>query len=581
MPALSSTVTLRRPVATFVAVIVTASLSAVSPLGGVASARPTEDAGTPDLGIRTTPAPDYVPGELIVGFRRGLAKADRRVAVGRTVAAARLDDAVLPNVHVVTLAPGVDVPSAVGTLERTRGVAWAEPNWIRQPLFVPNDPMYGSQWSIPRANVDEAWDMETGDPSMAIAVIDSGVRTDHADLTNNIWSNPGETQNGADDDGNGKVDDVAGWDFNGDDAVPEDDDGHGTHVAGIAAAEGNNSIGISGVCPGCSIMPLRVANNQGGLPLANVVQATRYAVDEGARVINMSFGGPAWSRAERQAIMYANDAGVLVVAAAGNESLDNDALSIDGGFIVGPSYPASYDLPNVVAVAASTSTDRLATYSNVGTTSVDLAAPGSGIRSTWRNGAYNTISGTSMASPFVAGVAALLRSQNPGWTPVQTKNAIMNAVARPNHLVSPRTLTDGRVDALAALQQADTSNATPVHDGTMAGAKPLASRRSGTVSVPRDVNDIFSKRLRRGRTYTATLRVPARRDFDLFVWKPTAQDTWPIEIKKGRLSQLTAVGAEPAGVDEVVRIRVRRTGVYHFHVNAWRGAGRYVLTVRS
>jgi subtilisin family serine protease len=569
-----------------IAVVATAvaSIIAVFPARGMASnefatAVNSGSRRLPDLGASTSAA--YVPGELIVGSRRTVTKPDLRLALAQKLPAARIDEDLLPGVHLVALPPGLGVPSAIDRLERAGGVAWAEPNWLRTPFFTPNDPRYDDQWGIPRANVDDAWDTTTGDPSMTIAVVDSGVRTNHPDLVNNIWSNPDETENGSDDDGNGKIDDLAGWDFNGNDDTPEDDSGHGTHVAGIAAAEGNNGIGVSGVCPDCSIMPLRVATNNGRFPIAAILAATRYAVDEGADVINMSFGGPQWSRAERQGLIYADTNGALIVAAAGNDSANNDQLAAVDGQLATPSYPASYDLPGIMAVAASTSTDGLATFSNIGKASVDLAAPGSRILSTSRTGGYVTFSGTSMASPFVAGVAALLRVQHPAWTPVETKNAIMNAVARPNNLAAPRTVSDGRVDALAAFQQADTSNATPVDDGAMSRADEMRSRTSGTVALPRDVNDIFSKRLRRGRTYTALLRVPARRDFDLWIWKPTAEDTWPIEIRNGRLSLVAALGAEPAGVDETVRFSVRKTGTYFFHVNAWRGAGRYTLIVRS
>jgi subtilisin family serine protease len=522
----------------------------------------------------------YVDGEAIVAFSPALTPTEGRSAVARGVAGARVDEELLPDVHLVSLPAGTRVPSAVRDLGASPGIAWAEPNWIRTPSFTPNDPGYATQWGLPKANVDDVWDTTTGD-GMTIAIVDTGVMQDHADLEHNMWSNPDETVNGADDDANGLVDDIVGWDFYGDDRVPEDHTGHGTHVAGIAAADGNNAIGISGVCPDCSIMALRAANNRGGLPVADVIAATRYAADEGADVINMSFGGALWSRAERRSVVYATDAGALVVSSAGNDSGNNDQLDAGAdGFLATPSYPASYALPGIISVAASTSTDAFADFSNVGTASVDVAAPGAGIRSTWYSGSYRIASGTSMASPFVAGVAALLLEQNPGWSPVDVKNAVMNGAAHPNRLAAPRTVSDGRVDALASLQSADTSNATPPHDGTIDQAVPMRRRSAGTVSTPRDVNDIYAKDLQRGRTYVATLRVPARRDFDLFIWKPSAEDTWPIEVRKGRFTLLAAAGLELRGIDEVVRFRARTSGTYFIHVNAYRGDGSYTVAIR-
>lgn len=542
---------------------------------------PTEaPAPTARAAALAAPAGAYVEGQVLVGFAEGTAKAERVRVLARRVAGARIAGAAsLPGMTVVKLGPGEDVIGALRAFERDPAVAWAEPNWLRQPLFTPNDPMYGEQWGLVKARVDDAWDVTTGDPGTVIAVVDSGIQHDHSDLQGNLWANPTEVDDGDDDDGNGLIDDVYGWDFFQDDETPQDLEDHGTHVAGIAAAIGNNAEGISGVCPDCSIMALRASGPQ-GFPVSAIVASIRYAAREGAHVVNMSFGGPQWSRAERKAIVFAANQGVVPVAAAGNESANNDSLTITST-LVGPSYPASYDVAELISVAASNSSDRLAGFSNLGKTSVDVAAPGVNIRSTVPGDAYASFGGTSMASPFVAGLAALVVAERPPWSPLRVKNAILNSAATPNSLGRHRTVTDGRVDAEEAVTTGDTSNATPKHDGVMSNAIGIRFRRSGSLSLPKDVNDIYRMRLRKGRTYAALLEVPARRDFDLFVWKPGAQDTWPIDLcnANGLSCFLQGFGVNGKGRDEYVRFRAKKTGVHYFHVNAFRGTGTYRLTV--
>ncbi|HET9310766.1 MAG TPA: S8 family peptidase [Actinomycetota bacterium] len=526
---------------------------------------------------------DYVPEEILVTFEPQVARATQSVAVARSVAGAELDSKVTPAVAVVEVPSGTNVPAAAERLRRDPTVAWAEPNWYRQPLVIPNDPAL--QWSLAGATgVSSAWDIETGSPSTVIAIIDTGAQAAHPDLNDNLWTNTEETPgNNVDDDGNGHKDDVYGWDFVGNKATPSDVDGHGTHVAGIAAAEWNNNEGGSGVCPECSLMILKAGTGADGFKSSDVVAAIRYAADNGADVINLSIGGPQWGKAERNALKYAIGKGSLIVAAAGNEDRNNDTIDYSTvpifGVPFGPSYPASYDLPGLISVAASTPGDGYASFSNVGRYSVDLAAPGVDIVSTVPTSAYLEMSGTSMSSPFVAGLAGLLRSANTSMTPVQMKNAILNGIDEPG-LKSGRSLTNGRVNALAALDDPDLSNATPKHDGVMSGAVSIAYKKSGTVSVPADHNDIYKKRLRKGKVYAALLKVPPSRDFDLFVWKPGSQDTFPSDYGCGGFSCfLRAVSARGKGVDEYVRFKATKSGVYYFLVNAFKGSGKYTLLV--
>lgn len=299
-------------------------------------------------------------------------------------------------------------------------VTYAEPDFFVHSFALTNDPMFSSQWNLNNigqvpgvldADIDalEAWDLEIGDSSLVVGIIDTGVNLQHADLIENLWMNVDEIpDNGIDDDANGYIDDVYGWDFHNGDNDPTDDNGHGTHCAGIVGAVGNNGIGVSGVAQDVSLMALKFLSNQGGGNLSDAVPALYYATDNGAFVTSNSWGGGGYSQAMSEAIEYARQANSIFVAAAGNEAQDTDAL---------PVYPACYPQDNIVSVAATDRYDALASYTNAGSLTVDIAAPGTGIYSTYYGGAYNNSyssrSGTSMAAPHVAGAAVLLKASDP------------------------------------------------------------------------------------------------------------------------------------------------------------------------
>ncbi|WP_293130261.1 Ig-like domain-containing protein [Microcoleus sp. bin38.metabat.b11b12b14.051] len=324
---------------------------------------------------------------------------------------------------------------------------------ITPQATTPNDPGYSQLWGLnntgqsggtPDADIDapEAWDIQKGNPNLVIGVIDTGVDYNHPDLVGNIWQNPGEIAgDGIDNDNNGYIDDIRGWDFADNDNNPMDANGHGTHVSGTIAGKGNNGVGVTGVAWNAKIMPLKFFSDSGPGYISGAILAINYATAKGVKLTNNSWGGGGYSQALSDAINTAGQQGALFVAAAGNSSLNTD---------ITPEYPANYDLANIISVASTTRTDGLSSFSNYGATTVDLGAPGSDIYSTWPNSTYNTISGTSMAAPHVTGAAALVWSQNPTWTAQQVKNTLMQKTD-PISALAGKTVSGGRLNINNAL----------------------------------------------------------------------------------------------------------------------------------
>lgn len=323
--------------------------------------------------------PAYRDGELLVRFsseQRSASLGDFERASGIRIRGRLAHGGI---VH-LALPPDITVVQAMARYAQDPEVVFAEPNYLLHSQNIPDDPLLNLQWGLensgqqvngyvgtPGADLEavHAWAAVTGNPQVVIAVVDSGVNGGHPDLADNIWNNPDEIPgNGIDDDANGFVDDIQGWDFVDDDNQPHDATGHGTHVAGIIAARGDNAVGVAGVAWQAAIMPLRFIDAFDSGATSDAVQAITYAVDKGARVVNCSWGGSGQS-ASLKYIMQTSDA--LFVCAAGNEGADIDSA----GF-----YPAGWDLANIVSVAASDQMDRLAWFSNFGSRRVHLAAPG-------------------------------------------------------------------------------------------------------------------------------------------------------------------------------------------------------------
>ena len=362
------------------------------------------------IGSSVEPA-QYVPGEVIVKFYDSASKATVAAAHalpgGQTMKSFAIGT---ETFHHVKLGKGVNVEDALAKYRQSPAVEYAEPNYIHRLTAIPNDTLFtGTLWGLhntgqsingivgtPDVDIDapEAWDLTTGSSDVIIAVIDSGIAYDHPDLAANMWTNPRDTPDGIDNDGNGFIDDVNGYDFFNNDPDPMDppdpagNPGHGTHVAGTIAAVGNNSLGITGVMHTAKLMALKAGDVQGSLTSAAILQAEDYARVNGARAINASFGrtGGACSQAEYDSLSALNTAGIMFLVAAGNGDRKGVGINND----VTPSYPAQYSvetgcgpgLPNVITVAAIDQTGTRASFSNFGATSVQIAAPGVNINST-------------------------------------------------------------------------------------------------------------------------------------------------------------------------------------------------------
>jgi subtilisin family serine protease len=335
-------------------------------------------------------------------------------------------------------------------LQENPVIEYAELNYeVQKNSEPPNDPMFNELWGLdnetkPEASIQalNAWDIQTGSKDIVVGVIDTGIDYSHSDLANNMWTNSGETPgNGIDDDNNGYIDDYYGYDFAYGDGDPMDGHSHGTHVAGTIGAEGNNELGIVGVNHQTDLMAIKFLNDQGSGSTFDAILAVEYATMMGADITNNSWGGGGFSQGLYDAIAAAGEANSLFVASAGNSSSNNDNS---------PSYPGSYDLENIIAVAATDKNDNMSGFSNYGATKVDLGAPGSSILSTVPGPSYASYSGTSMASPHVAGVAALVLAEDPNLSYEEVKKIILENVD-PISALNGKTLTGGRLNAYNAL----------------------------------------------------------------------------------------------------------------------------------
>ncbi len=452
------------------------------------------------LGIAAPAATAAGADGVLVRFAESADASDRQAA--RADAGTGLEKVLpLPRLQLVNPEPGVSVAEAVDRLESSPDVLYAEPDRIRTASAVPDDSLFDVQWGMhntgqdangtsgtPDADIDapEAWGITTGSSAVTVGILDSGVDAAHPDLASNIWTNPDEVANGADDDGNGLADDLHGWDWVSGDSNPTDEFRHGTHVAGTVGARGNDSTGVAGVAWDVSMVPLRVLDATGTGNVSNLIEGYGYAREKGLRIVNASLGGSSFSTPERDALAAASD--TLFVVAAGNGAANND---------VTPTYPCNYDLPNVVCVAATDQNDDLALFatggSNYGATSVDLAAPGKNIASTWPASkcapnpapCWAWSSGTSMATPHVSGAAALVLAAHPGDTVAELRQALLGSVdVKPS--LAGKVVTGGRLNAFKALGATASSS----------GGAPAAASPAPTPAAPKPAADSVAPVLR-------------------------------------------------------------------------------------
>jgi subtilisin family serine protease len=424
---------------------------------------------------------NYVPDELLVKFAPGKDHAAKTRSLGRVGAAFAEELGDLRWV-LVKLPKGLSVDQAMKAFTGDGQIEAVQPNFYYQLHAIPNDALWSSMYDMLKISAPAAWDISTGSPAVVVADIDTGMRYTHEDLAANAWTNPGEIPgNGVDDDGNGFADDYYGYDFRYNDPDPMDEHGHGTHTAGTIGAVGNNGLGVVGVNWNVKIMPVKIysaiADDSTSAMVINAYNYVRMMKNRGVniRATNNSYGGCpetcGFDQATKDALDALGNAGVVNVFSAGNNNANNDNPAT-------ANYPSSYTLPSIIAVASSDQNDAKAGSSSYGVTSVDLAAPGVSIRSTVNtsNSSYGFLSGTSMASPHVAGTAALLAAFNPNLSAASIKATILNNVdVLPNW--STLVKTGGRLNVAAALQH------PTVCTFNLANSTLNVRRKGGTISV--------------------------------------------------------------------------------------------------
>ena len=441
---------------------------------------------------------EFVPGEYVVQLKNKKSAYDAKMLEQRLQG--RIKSQIRPDLIVVQRNVKDTPRTAVRYMKSLPFVKIAEPNYIFRVNRTPNDPEYSKTWGMSNTgladsegtvgvagidiNAERAWDITTGSDDVIVSVVDTGVDFTHPDLMANAWTNMAEQNGraGVDDDNNGFIDDIHGWNFANNNNNVNDDYGHGAHCAGTIGASGNNGIGVAGVAWNVKIMAVKFLDASGSGTLENAIKAIDYTTMMGVKISSNSWGGNINSDILKDSIKRAIDSGQLFIAAAGNESSDDDES---------PSMPAGFDLEGIVSVAAIDNRGQIAWFSNYGRTSVDLAAPGVNVYSTMQGNRYEHLSGTSMAAPHVSGVAALIKAANPNMTNLEIKERLLRT-ARPLAGLRGKTMTNGTVDAYYAL----TNQVAPADPNDPAN---WTTRYDVAVNSPHPYTDSFEA------TYTVTV----------------------------------------------------------------------------
>ena len=445
-----------------------------------------------DISLAQTPP--HVPGELLVRFQQGTSPLGKASAHATALSTAVREFQIVEGLQLVRFPDWMTIEEAIARYLNHLDVLYAEPNYIVQRLVTPNDPDFGSLWGLHNtgqssgtedADIDapEAWDITTGSSDVVVAVIDSGIDYNHEDLSANMFQNSDDcNSNGLDDDGNGFVDDCHGIDKVNDDSDPMDDNDHGTHVAGTIGAVGNNGVGVVGVNWTVKLMACKFLDAGGSGSTADAISCLEYVKlmkDRGVNIVatNNSWGGGSFSQALFDAVEAHLQRGILFIVAAGNGGIDGVGDNNDGTGFDQQSYPCEFYLPNVICVASTTRTDDLSSFSNFGRRTVHLGAPGSQILSTTPGDTYSTFSGTSMATPHVTGMAALLKAQdsNRDWRTI--KNLILAGGDNNSNLSN--TITQKRLNAHGAM--------TCSNSVVRSRLQPVGNSISGTTGTPIDL----------------------------------------------------------------------------------------------
>lgn len=443
-------------------------------------------------------AQDYVPGEVIVKLKSDLPASDSYAFMGKAVSDKKMElkeSWGKMRMHHFGLSKGQSVESAVQELRADPNVEYAEPNYYfkksveetglhetfsKEQVQMGHDAgtmSYGATGA--NIGVQSVWSSNSGMPTVRpiVAVIDTGLDTSHYVIQNtqSLWTNTGEIAgNGIDDDGNGYVDDVHGWNFVDNSGTMYDDDGHGTHVAGIILSIDQDIYGTAASLhqSRIRIMPLKFLNGNGVGTTSNAIRAIYYAANNGASVMNNSWGGSSYSAALHEAVAYSYSKAAVFVAAAGNSASNNNNT---------PMYPASYSVPNVVSILATTDYDYKASFSNYGSNTVHLGSPGVFILSTVPNDAFGTMSGTSMAAPFVAGTAAQMKAESPSMLGYQLKTILLSQYTSVSQL-NGQVITAGRLNSQNSVNFSKTAavdSAQPPYTLVYGSDRDLASQVAG------------------------------------------------------------------------------------------------------